>query len=121
MKGLEVYVWQIVPNSYNFGVLEGTNREKTLEELWNLKGATAEEMRVILSSYDIEENDVIVIPWQNPISSYIAEYWIMEKDEDPDSVAKRQQEYIDRIRAMLFDFADSTDADISCHADWSSL
>ena len=113
-KGLEVYVWQIVPNSYSFGVLEGTNREKTLEELWNLKGTTAKEMRTILSSYDIEESDIIVIPWQNPVSSYIAEYWIMEKDEDPDSVAKRRQEYIDRIRAMLFD-------DTFSYADWSDI
>ena len=101
-KGLEVYVWQMGPNSYSCGVLPGTNREKTFEELMKLKGATIAEMRAILSTYDIDEEDVSIIPWQNPVSSYIAEYWISQKDEDPAVVEKRKQEYIDRIRQMLF-------------------
>ena len=69
----------------------------------NLKGASIAEMRAILSTYDIEEKDIIIIPWQNPISSYIAEYWVKLEDEAPSSVEKRQQEYIDGIRHMLFD------------------
>ena len=106
-KGLEVYVWQIVPNSYSFGVLPGTNREKTYEELFSLKGASPEEMRAILSSYDIDEDDVIIIPWQNPVSSYIPEYWIRWEDEDPASAEKRQQAYLDGIRNMLFAVPDT--------------
>ena len=101
-KGLEVYVWQMAPDSYSCGVMRGTNRNKTLEELMNLKGATITEMRAILSTYDIDEKDVFIIPWQNPISSYIPEYWISQKDEDPAMVEKRKQEYIDGIRQMLF-------------------
>ena len=101
-KGLEVYVWQMAANSYSFGVMEGTNREKTLNELWKLRGASCEEMRSILSSYNINEDRIIIIPWQNPISSYIAEFWIRQTDEDPASAENRQQEYIDGIRAMLF-------------------
>ena len=101
-KGLEVYVWQMAPGSYSFGLMEGTNREKTPEELWNMKGATAEEMRAILASYDIEENDVFVIPWQNPISSYIGEYWFTDENEDADAAAARRQAYIDAVREMLF-------------------
>ena len=101
-KGLEVYVWQIVSNTYEFGVLPGTNREKTYEELARMKGASAEEMRAILSSYDIDEDDVCLIPWQNPVSSYIPEFWIVFKDEDPDSVSQRRQAYLDNIRTMLF-------------------
>ncbi len=103
MKGLEVYVWQIVPNSYSFGVLSGTNRSKELEELMNMKGASASEMKAILSTYDIDESWIAVIPWQNPVSSYIPEFWIRFNDEDPDAVAKRQKEYVDGIRKMLFD------------------
>ena len=106
-KGLEVYVWQIVPNSYSFGVLPGTNREKTYEELLSLKGASPEEMRAILYSYDIDEDDVIIIPWQNPVSSYIPEYWIRWEDEDPASAEKRQQAYLDGIRNMLFAVPDT--------------
>ena len=30
-KGLEVYVWQMAENDYRFGLMQGTNREKTLE------------------------------------------------------------------------------------------
>ena len=100
-KGLEVYIWQMAPNSYSCGVMEGTNREKTLEEMMNLKGASIDEMKAILSSYVIPKEDIIIIPWQNPISSYLGGYWIRLKDEDPDSMAKRQQEYIDSLRDML--------------------
>lgn len=111
-KGLEVYVWQMGPNSYSCGVLPGTNREKTLEELMKLKGASIAEMRAILSTYDIDEKDVIIIPWQNPVSSYIAEYWISQKDEDPAVVEKRKQAYIDGIRQMLFGTAQSGSYDL---------
>ena len=104
-KGLEVYVWQMAPGSYSCGVMSGTNRNKTFEELMNLKGVTITEMRAILSAYDIDKENISVIPWQNPISSYIADYWISQKDEDPATVEKRKQEYIDRIRQMLFDAA----------------
>ena len=101
-KGLELYVWQMAPDSYSCGLMLGTNRNKTLEELMNLKGASIAEMRAILSTYDIDEKDVFIIPWQNPVSSYIAEYWISQKDEDPASVERRKQEYIDGICQMLF-------------------
>lgn len=111
-KGLELYVWQMGPNSYSCGLMLGTNRNKTLEELINLKGVTIAEMRAILSTYDIEEKDIIIIPWQNPVSSYIAEYWISQKDEDPAVVEKRKQEYIDGIRQMLFGTAQSGSYDL---------
>ena len=106
-KWLEVYVWQMAPNSYSCGVMEGTNREKTLEEMMNLKGASIDEMKVILSTYDIPKEDISILPWQNPISSFLGEYWIIQKDEDPDSFAQRRQEYIDRLRDMLFDRKES--------------
>lgn len=101
-KGLELYEWQMAPDSYSCGLMLGTNRNKTLEELMNLKGTTIAEMRAILSTYDIDEKDVFIIPWQNPISSYMPEYWISQKDEDQATVEKRKQEYIDGIRQMLF-------------------
>ena len=116
-KGLEVYVWQMAPDSYSCGVLPGTNREKTLEELWNMKGTTIEEMRAILSTYDIPKEDIIVIPWQNPISSYLGEYWITLKDEDPDAVASRRQAYVDKLREMLI--GDSSIVTKVAYANWT--
>ena len=72
MKGLEIYVWQIAGNLYHCGVLSGTNRMKTQEEIRNLmgNGATIEEMKDILSAYEIEKNSVIIYPVRNPVSSY---------------------------------------------------
>ncbi|MBO4873135.1 MAG: hypothetical protein J5496_06950 [Lachnospiraceae bacterium] len=101
-KGLELYVWQMGPNSYSFGLLPGTNRIKTTDEIWQLKGASAEEMRGILSSYDMTRSEVLIIPWQNPISSYLADYFIVGVNEDSESVAARRQAYVDKIREMLF-------------------
>ena len=102
-KGLEVYVWQMAPNSYFCGVMEGTNREKTLEEIMSLKGTGIDEMKAILSTYDIPKENISIIPWQNPISSYLGEYWISETGEGPDAAAVRRQEYVDMLRDMLLD------------------
>ena len=89
-KGLEVYVWQMAEGDYRFGLMQGTNREKTLEELMALNGATLEEMSLILSTFEIEDRDIFVIPWQNPISSYMV----------TDDMVKNP-EYIRNIRNML--------------------
>ena len=114
-KGLEVYVWQMASDSYSFGVMSGTNREKTLEELMSLKGASLEEMRIILSTYDIAQEDVFIIPWQNPISSYLGEYGIIWENEDPASAEKRIKEYVERIRQMLFGNAQDGGYDLPNH------
>lgn len=101
-KGLEVYVWQMTPGLYSFGLKEGTDREKSLEELWNMKPAGALEMRAILSYYGIDRDEIVIIFWQNPISSYMPPYWIIEPGESEESVLLRRQEYIDEIRSLLF-------------------
>ncbi len=101
-KGLDVYVWQMAPGSYSFGLLSGTNRNKADEELMNLKGASAEEMKIILSMYGYSKESIGIIPWQNPASSYISEFWAVSQDEDPDSVARRRGDYINGIREMLY-------------------
>ncbi len=89
-KGLEVHVWQMAEKDYRFGLMQGTNREKTPEEKMALQGAAAEEMALILSTFDIEDKDIFVIPWQNPISSYMVTQDMLK---DP--------AYINNIRAML--------------------
>ena len=89
-KGLEVYVWQMAESYYRFGLMQRTSREKTLEEKMALKGASAEEMTLILSTFDIEDKDIVVIPWQNPVSSYMV---TEDMVKDP--------EYISNIRTML--------------------
>lgn len=72
-KGLEIYVWQMAPDDYRFGVMAGTNLRKENEQLWNLRGVSAEQMRLILSTYNIAPENIEVIPFINPISSYAYE------------------------------------------------
>ncbi|MBR2912651.1 MAG: hypothetical protein IKC40_01865 [Oscillospiraceae bacterium] len=89
-KGLEVYVWQMSGSSYYCGVLEGTNRLKTEEEIQALmmNGATIEEMKEILAVYGIGKNEIFIMPVSNPVSSY----WY-EIDQD----------YRRKIEAMFWD------------------
>ena len=65
----------------------------------NLKGITAEEMRLILSTYGIPQDEIYVIPWQNPLSSYIGEYWIITDGED---IEQKRSEYVQNLYDMLF-------------------
>ncbi len=60
-KGLELYVWKTDADEWVCGVMMGTNRNKTQEELAALKPATLEEMRGILASYDIDTKNVFII------------------------------------------------------------
>ena len=34
-KGIEIYVWEMAEGSYHCGMMSGTNRNKTDEEIWN--------------------------------------------------------------------------------------
>lgn len=100
-NGLDVYVWQMAANSYSFGLLPhaDTERDWIAEELMNLKGADASEMRTILETYNLDETEIHIIPWQNPYSSYIADVWIFGDDV---SQEEKQVKYVEQIRNMLF-------------------
>lgn len=101
-KGLEVYVWQTAPGSYYFGLLPGRNAAYSIEELMQLDGASVSEMRIILNSYDIPAEDIVIIPINQPYSSYIFEpseeyVSIIEKmlwDEDPEASDEENSLYI---------------------------
>ncbi len=101
--GLDVYVWQMAKNNYSFGLLPHTEqgRDWISHELMNLRGTNAEEMSVILSTYNINENDIYIIPWQNPLSSYLAEWQIIVEGEDTEDLDAKRQAYVEHIRQML--------------------
>ena len=63
-KGIEVYVWQTEKDEYMCGALSGTDRNKTFEEISKLasNGATIEEMQDILASYDIDKEEISIVP-----------------------------------------------------------
>lgn len=105
--GLDVYVWQMAPDSYYFGLLPHTAspRDSTAQELLALRGASSEQMRYILAAYALDPDDIHVIPWQNPISSYIPECWIVT--ENGESLEEKQAQYIETVSAMLFGEGDT--------------
>jgi len=114
-KGLVVVVWQMAPGSYSFGLIEDSGILLPGDDVtvaysgagissidllrMRLKGVNAAEMRAILETYPVSANNVIILPWQNPVSSYIPECWINNGGEDMNA---KMTAYIDRIRTMLF-------------------
>ena len=69
-KGLEVYIWQMSKSNYQCGLMAGTNFNKTDEQKQSLKPATIQEMRLILSTYSLPTNDIFLIAYNHPLSSY---------------------------------------------------
>ena len=71
-KGVEIYVWEMAEGSYHCGMMSGTNRNKTDEEIWDLakKPLTIEEAKLILNELKIDKEYWIIIPVVQPISSY---------------------------------------------------
>lgn len=101
-NGLEVYVWQMAMGSYSFGLLEPHEdgpRYWLDTELLDLRGVRATDMNLILRTYDLPEDEIEVIPWQNPFSSYLPSYCIIVEGTDS---AQRIEDYIKHVRGMLF-------------------
>lgn len=71
-KGIEVYVWQMSEDSYHCGMMSGTNRNKTDEEIWDLakKPLSIEEAKMILNELGVKKEEVFIIPVVQPFSSY---------------------------------------------------
>lgn len=109
-NGLDIYVWQMARNSYSFGLLPHSDvpRDWLDQDLLHLQGASAKEMRYILSTYAISENDLYIIPWQNPLSSYIADPWISDRDaawedeREEDRMKEKIKAYVELIENMLW-------------------
>ena len=68
--GLTVYIWQMSENNYRC-YLTNTHIDATSDESFAFeKGATMEEMRAILSTYDIDRKDITIRTEVNLLSSY---------------------------------------------------
>ena len=99
--GLDVYVWQFAEKHFSFGLLP--HAESSLywlaDDVMNLRGVSADTMRAILATYDIDGDDIYVIPWQNPLSSYLCEWQIVLEGEDGEA---KKQTYVENVRDMLW-------------------
>ena len=71
-KGIEIYVWEMAEGSYQCGMMSGTNRNKTDEEIQALaqRPLSIEEAKLILKELGIGQEYFIVIPVVQPVSSY---------------------------------------------------
>ena len=102
--GLDVIVWQLGDHGYHFCLLEHSETERDWLDpellILSTKGVGTEEMRQILSTYNVGEDDIHIIPWQNPISSYIP--LVFTDDMTEEERTQMTERYIDGIREMLF-------------------
>lgn len=89
-KGIEVYVWQMSEDSFSCGLMFGTNRNKTAEEIWELqeRALSVDEVNAILDEIGVEKSYVIVYPVIQPVSSYYYEI----DDEYRETVSKLFEE-----------------------------
>ncbi len=63
IKGIEMYVWVTDDGTLGYGILPGTNRNKTFDEIKSMKPANSEEIKAIISAYgiSIEEFTAVAI------------------------------------------------------------
>lgn len=71
-KGIEIYVWEMAEGSYQCGMMSGTNRNKTEEEIHALaeRPLTIKEAKLILNELGIDKRFWFIIPVRQPVSSY---------------------------------------------------
>ena len=73
--GLTVYIWQMSKDNYSC-YLANTSMEAISDNSFAYDiGASISEMRAILTTYDIDRNDITIQPVRNPLSSY---YYIID-------------------------------------------
>ncbi|MBR2876743.1 MAG: hypothetical protein IKC01_06375 [Clostridia bacterium] len=72
-SGLTVYVWQMAEDDYKCYLVNTAQEAISDNSFAYTGGATISEMRAILSTYDINNEDVTIHPVINPLSSYFYE------------------------------------------------
>lgn len=99
--GLDVYVYQLAPEAYYFMLYEHGAEGPTLQsgDLIHLSGVNKINMRIILSTYPIDNSQIYIIPFTHPLSSYIGEYFVYQNEEEKDV---KMEKYKNIVREMLF-------------------
>ncbi len=70
-KGLEVYVSAIAPDVYRCYLMPGANRNYGFEDFVHMRGVSVEDMKLILSTYDIPKDEIAYLRYDDPASSYL--------------------------------------------------
>ena len=100
-NGLDVLVWQMAKGSYSFALRPHTDEASEVYSsmLMGSRGVNAAEMREILSTYNVSEDEIYIVPWQNPVSSYVSDYvgrWVAISDVTP-----YREMYLAIVRDMI--------------------
>lgn len=94
-KGLEAYCWR-VSGEWRCGLLPGTNRDKTVEEVDALKGISLDEMKRVLQTYDRETTFVIPIQVSRPCKPSE-----LTHEEETSTIGKNIQAYLNDHLGLL--------------------
>ena len=96
-KGLDIVVWQLAEHDYNFALVRHRDGEYGIvdDELLELTGHKAsglslDQLKAVLTTYDVSRDDLYVVHWQSSLSSYI-----------PPEAARDKDGYIRSVRDML--------------------
>ena len=102
-RGLDVYVCEFAPK--DFGFIPFPHSDEPITSNTAFFGYECvygiENMRSILSTYAVKEEDVNVIAFQHPNSSHISSVYIILEGETEEDVLQRAQEYVAAIRKQL--------------------
>lgn len=111
--GIDVFVWQMASGGYSFGlvphkeayhnggllVLNRDDESPATKAMIRGKGMSVQNMRELLSTYDVPKEKIHIVLWQHPLSSYMSD-WSYYKDEE--DRAEKKAKYTDIIWNLLF-------------------
>lgn len=69
-SGLKVFVSEFACDTFSCVLVSGKDKDKTLMDVSFMHSTTVEQMKAILSTYDVAPETIEVIPYVNSLSSY---------------------------------------------------
>ncbi len=101
--GLDVYVYQMAKEAYYCILRPHSQKPQDLIEMMFMPGASLADMYEILMTYSVDEEKISIIPWQNPLSSYIGDIWMIQEGETEEDREAKRAAYIENIRYRLLE------------------
>lgn len=108
-NGLDITVCQFSQGGYKYGILpHDSNRESIWEDHLNMNTVDLEQIKVILATYDLENVEINIVPWQHPFSSYILDCFMYDYGETPEEHGDAKfAAFEEKVRYIVFGEGDS--------------
>ena len=97
-NGLDIYVWQMAQSLFDFGIVPH-EESFDISAAIRLKGINKHQLRSILETYDITPEDIYIVPWANPLSSYALFLGAVGTEE----YEAKKEVYINNVRDIIFE------------------